>query len=226
MIKAVFIDAIKTIFGPYPSEVGLFKKVIMDVTGKNLSEEEVSQILVEAMAKTEKLDVIKVDSIQQWEYYPTKIAELVGCEGYECKLIGDRLRFETWGNPSNYRLYDDVLPLLKELKKREVVIACVSNEDKWLKNFFVHFGIEEYFDFVLTSSEIGIEKPNPKIFHNALSRTHFNPDEVLFVGDSLTCDYRASESVGMKPLLIDRENKNKDNSVVTIINLENILEFI
>lgn len=226
MIKAVFLDAIKTIFTPYPTEVGLYKNIIHKVLGREMSEEEIAPILSKAMKETERLDAVKENSIQQWEHYPTRIAELLGCEKSECRAVGDKLRFETWGNPDNYRLFDDILPTLKALKEKNLYIACVSNEDGWLKDFFEHFHIGEYFQFIMTSAEVGIEKPNPQIFTKALSRTTFQPNEILFVGDSVISDYHGSQAVGMKPLLIDREHLNKDDNIVKIDNLEKVLEYI
>lgn len=226
MIKAVFLDAIKTIFAPYPTEIELYKQVIRKTTGKMLSDDEVATILTTAMAETERLDAVRGNSIQQWEYYPSKVAELVGCEKSECKAIGDQLRYETWGNPDNYRLYSDIIPTLKLLREKGIYVACVSNEDGWLSNFFDQFEISEYFNFVLTSDEIGVEKPNPKIFLEALSRTDFKPEEVLFVGDSLISDYEGAKAVGMKPLLIDRDRKNKQNDVVSIDNLIRIQDYM
>jgi len=226
MIKAVFIDAIKTIFAPYPSETGLYKYVIEKVTGKVMTEAELAPILVKAMAETEKLDAVIGNSIQQWEHYPNKIAELIGCEGFECKTVGDQLRYETWGNPSNYRLYNDVIPALKLLQEKNIYIACVSNEDGWLSNFFDHFEIKSYFEFVLTSTEVGVEKPNPKMFCAALAKTDFQPEEVLFIGDSVISDYEGAKTVGMKPILIDREQMNKDNNIVRINDLTEILEYL
>ena len=226
MIKAVFIDAIKTIFAPFPSEVGLYKKVIHDLTGKDMSEVEIQTILDRAMSETEKLDSVKENSFQQWEYYPARIAELVGCVGNECDVMGERIRYETWGNPKNYRLYEDVIPTLKTLKSKNIFIACVSNEDGWLESFFDHFGIREYFSFILTSAELGVEKPNPKLFLEAISRTVFEADEIIHIGDSTVSDYRGSEAVGMKPLLIDRDSKNKDNDIVSISDMTKLLEYL
>jgi len=226
MIKAVFFDAINTIFSPFPSQIGLYKKVIFDATGKDFTEDGLEPILARAMAETEALSTSFENSIQQWEYFPMKIAELIGCEASECAAVGDKFRYETWGNPNNYRLYDDILPTLELLRKKGLYIACVSNEDGWLPSFFEHFGITDYFEFILTSAEVQIEKPNPEIFRLALAKTNFNVNEVLFVGDSLISDYEGSQGVGMKSVLIDREGNCRENGVVALDDLTKILEFI
>lgn len=226
MIKAVFFDAIKTLFRPYPSEIGLYQKVIFEATGNNLSEVEIGPILEQAMAETEALSANFEKSIQQWEYFPSRVAELIGCEKDSCTDIGTKIRYETWGNPDNYRLFDDILPTLELLKEKGIYIACVSNEDGWLPDFFDHFGITQYFEFVLTSAEVQIEKPNPEIFEIALARTNFLASEVLFVGDGVISDYEGSHTVGMKPLLIDRDSLNKDNNIVAVSDLTKIMEFL
>jgi HAD superfamily hydrolase (TIGR01549 family) len=226
MIKAVFFDAIKTLFDPQPSELGLHKQVLELITGKEIDEVMLGRVIEQAMTETENLDIVKANGLQQWEYYPTKVAELLGCEKSECKNIGDQLRYETWGNPNNYKLFDDVLPILKALKERGIYVACVSNEDGWLSKFFDHFDIAEYFDFVLTSQEVGYEKPSTKIFQKALGMAKLMPNEVIFVGDSAIDDYQGSKAVGMQPLLIDRGSKNHDDNIVKIDNLERVLEYL
>jgi len=226
MIKAIYFDAIKTIFKPFPSEVGLYQKVIFEITGKQIHEEVLGPILEKAMTETEKLDSVKDNSIQQWGYYPAKVAELIGCDKADCPNVGEKLRYETWGNPNNYRLYDDILQALKMLKENDLYIACVSNEDGWLSKFFDHFEISEYFEFILTSQEVGVEKPNPLIFEKSLERGGFQPSEILFVGDSLPSDYAGSKAVGMNPLLIDREHKIADDSLIKTDDLTKIMDFI
>ncbi len=226
MIKAVFFDAIKTLFAPYPTEIGLYQKVIKDILDKDIPADVLGPILETAMAETEKLDSVKSNSMQQWSYYPAKVAEMIGCPKDACEDVGEQLRYETWGNYHNYRLYDDVVPAIKLVKDRRLYIACVSNEDGWLGDFFKHFEIDGDFSYILTSDEAGVEKPNPAIFERALSETGFKPHEVLFVGDSLISDYFGAAAVGMKSVLIDRGHKTDDDSIVKIDDLRKIGEYL
>jgi len=226
MIKAVFFDAIKTIFAPYPSEVELYKQAIFEIAGKNLGNAEIEAILKQAIAETESLDSVKNNSIQQWEHYPTRVAELVGCPLEECKDLGTLFKLETWGKPEKYRLYYDVLETLSLLDKRGVQIVCASNEELWLYDFFDHFNLRDRFKNIIISQEIGVEKPNIVFFEKALELTGFQAGEVLFVGDSLVSDYRGSQAAGMKSLLIDRDGQNTDNNVVAISDLTKVLEYL
>lgn len=226
MIKAVFFDAIKTLFDPQPSELGLHKKVLEEILNCEIDEKRLREAIDLAIRETELLEAVKEDSTKQWEVYPSRVAELIGCKKEDCQSVGEKLLYETWGNPNNYKLFDDVLPTLKLLREKGIYIACVSNEDGWLSKFFDQFEIKDYFEFIMTSKEVGYEKPNPKIFEKALAESGFEPEEILFVGDSVTCDYYGSKAMNMKPLLIDRSGENTDDKVVAINNLERVLEYI
>jgi putative hydrolase of the HAD superfamily len=53
-------------------------------------------------------------------------------------------------------------------------------------------------DVVVFSSEVGVRKPRPEIFHAALERLGVTPDRALFVGDRLNADVRGAHDVGMR----------------------------
>jgi HAD superfamily hydrolase (TIGR01549 family) len=55
----------------------------------------------------------------------------------------------------------------------------------------------DLFQGIITSEEIGFEKPHPKIFEALLSRYSLNPDSCLFVGDSQTNDMAPAQALGM-----------------------------
>lgn len=69
------------------------------------------------------------------------------------------------------------------------------------------FGLLEGFDFVLDSAAFGFKKPDPRIFHQALSLAGLSPGEaskVLFIGDRLELDVYPSKASGMQTLHFNR----------------------
>jgi putative hydrolase of the HAD superfamily len=227
MIKAVFFDAINTLFLPKPTHEEMYQRVLFEVTGKKIEIEKVKEILSECgQAIEQKALKHKDEKHGFWDDYPIMIAKLVGCSDTECANIGDKIRFETWGNPKNYYISGETVDVLEELLAKNIRIACVSNEDGWLGDFFDHFGLTEYFEFILASENVGVEKPNPKIFNIALEQAELKANEVLFVGDSPISDYFGATNVGMKAVLIDREGKITDDGMVRIKSLNEVLEHI
>jgi len=55
----------------------------------------------------------------------------------------------------------------------------------------------QYFKFILTSEEVGVEKPHPKIFTLALSRAKVPTSKCVMIGDSIENDIVPTEQIGM-----------------------------
>lgn len=57
--------------------------------------------------------------------------------------------------------------------------------------------------FLVTSEEVGVEKPDPLIFNYALQKLNLNPEEVIMIGDSHEKDIVGASQVGIKGFLIN-----------------------
>ena len=101
-------------------------------------------------------------------------------------------------------LFDDVLPILRILKDRGIVVGLVSNLSRGLDGHCNELGLTPYVDFAITSAEIGAEKPHPPIFLVALERARVSASEAIHVGDQYFADVAGAKGVGINPLLLDR----------------------
>jgi len=102
------------------------------------------------------------------------------------------------------KLYDDVLPTLKLLKDRNLILGLISNVDKDTFTICSELGLEPYLDFCVTSFEVGSDKPHPGIFLAALEKAQTEPAEAMHVGDQYDIDVIGARGVGMKAILVDR----------------------
>lgn len=64
-------------------------------------------------------------------------------------------------------------------------------------------GIENFFDGVILSEDIGVNKPNPLIFHHALQVAGVDASEVLMIGDNLEADIEGASRVGIDQVYYD-----------------------
>lgn len=74
-------------------------------------------------------------------------------------------------------------------------------------------GILEYVDVLVTSEEVGIEKPNKRIFDFAISQFKVKPIKLAMVGDDIERDIKGAKSVGMVAILVTqyaRKNHTRD----------------
>ena len=125
------------------------------------------------------------------------------------KALAARL-FDTFTDPTNYRLFDDALACLRQLRERGLILGVVSNFEEWLERLLESLGVSEYFDVRIISGVEGMEKPDPRLFRLALERTGARPEESVYVGDIPMFDTEPAAALGMVPVLIDRRGRHPD----------------
>jgi HAD superfamily hydrolase (TIGR01549 family) len=103
-----------------------------------------------------------------------------------------------------FTLFDDVLPTLKTLKERNFLLGMITNLSTDMNPICRELGLEPYLNFVVTSGEVGADKPEPAIFLAALQRAGVNADQAIHVGDQYKLDVVGARGVGINPILIDR----------------------
>ena len=96
--------------------------------------------------------------------------------------------------------YDDVVPLLSSLRRAGIETGVVTHG--WTTKQaekLVRLGLVEHFDprAIFISDQIGISKPNPKLYAHVLRELERAPNEVMYVGDNPTHDIGPPQSVGM-----------------------------
>ena len=107
--------------------------------------------------------------------------------------------------------FSDVFPLLNALKVAGVQIGIVTHG--WTTKQaekIVRLGLLPYVDpqAIFISDQIGISKPNPKLYAQALTDLGHPPGEVMFVGDSPTHDVAPPQAVGMIAVWAKRAAKH------------------
>jgi len=94
--------------------------------------------------------------------------------------------------------------VLAELKKK-YRLGLISNTDqsgeKELRDALRRLGIEHYFDVVIATKDVGVNKPDPLPFKKALSALGVAPEKAVMIGDRAACDILGAKRVGMKTIL-------------------------
>jgi HAD superfamily hydrolase (TIGR01662 family) len=113
-----------------------------------------------------------------------------------------------WERADRFELYDDVLPVLEELRRHDLRLALLSNTARDLDAFVAHHGLDV--DVTLTSRVHGKTKPHESIFRALLDRLGVDPAQAAMVGDDLHDDVEGARAVGMQAWLVDREERFPD----------------
>jgi putative hydrolase of the HAD superfamily len=113
-----------------------------------------------------------------------------------------------WGVSENFELYEDVLPILDDLRRSQLGIALVSNGIRDLTEFVAHHRLDV--DAIVDSRSHGRVKPHPTIFRAALERLGVRADDAVMVGDSIEEDIEGARALGMRAILIDRDDRHPE----------------
>lgn len=129
-----------------------------------------------------------------------------------CKHVGVRPSerlvnnlVDVWsGLQMNVTMFPDTKPILKKLRKR-YKIGLLSNTDCFSVKMFKDNGYDEYFDGIAFSCELGLLKPDAKIFNMLLNELGAGPEEAMMVGDNFKDDIIAAEKLGIRGILLKRD---------------------
>jgi putative hydrolase of the HAD superfamily len=78
--------------------------------------------------------------------------------------------------------------------------------------------VDELFDFVIDSSEVGMRKPNPAIFELALETGGFTPGQVLFL-DDYEGNVIAAQALNIRSILVDGDGAKTVADLDAVLNL-------
>jgi putative hydrolase of the HAD superfamily len=122
----------------------------------------------------------------------------------EPELVHELLRREHAAYASHLLLQDATRATLEELRRRGYRLGIVSNATipgPLMRDDLDLLGLSELVDAAVFSSEIGVRKPDPRIFASVLEALELDPRQCLFVGDRLKEDVGGSRALGMRPVL-------------------------
>ena len=113
---------------------------------------------------------------------------------------------------NSVRIEPQTLEVLAKLKDEGFKLGLVSNVSqlpRLLHRDVENFGLKPFLDGIAFSSEIGVRKPRPHIFHHALEQVAADPGHAIFVGDRLVDDIAGAHAVGMRAVLTQQYRKEE-----------------
>jgi putative hydrolase of the HAD superfamily len=112
--------------------------------------------------------------------------------------------------------------LLRALRSADLRVAIVTNNvvvEQVLK--IRYCGLEPLVDALVTSEEVGVAKPDARIFHVALERLGIQPGDAVMVGDAWPTDIQGAVAAGIRPVWFNRLGRaTRDLAIAEIAALE------
>ncbi len=75
----------------------------------------------------------------------------------------------------------------------------------------------DYFNDLFISEDIGHRKPSKEFFIECIKRSHFEPNEIIVIGDSLTTDIQGANNANLKSIWYNPKRKEVNHSATYMV---------
>ena len=225
MIRGVFFDAGNTILFP---DYDIYRRLVAKLGGEASFDD-----VVEADAHARAAFDAAVsrapgkDVHGFWSVFYRPFYEHLGIAG---DAVGEAIVRTQEANdvdPGIWRVPVDGLDdVMDELDRRGIVTGIISNSDGRLDRRMRQIGIRDRFSFLVDSWDVGISKPDPRIFKAALELASLRPDEVVYVGDYYEVDVVGARGAGMHAALFDPYGAYKEADCAMMKRFADVLDIV
>jgi len=126
-------------------------------------------------------------------------------------------------SPYQTHLFPSTKEVLLDLKEKNYRLHIITNGFKEVQHTKLEqSGLDEFFESVLCSEEVGKSKPHPSVFYEAMSRAQAKANQSVMIGDDFNADIIGAENVGIPGVLFDPNRKYIKNR--TVNRIENLTE--
>lgn len=113
------------------------------------------------------------------------------------RVVREHRRVNLWSRPA-----EGAAETLDLLQRRGYRLAVISNADGRVRSLLESARLAPFFEWILDSTEVGVEKPDPRIFQAAAARLALPPESCAYVGDIYEIDVVGARRAGLRPILI------------------------
>lgn len=185
-------------------EVSKIKAVFMDIGGVLLTNGWGHESRQKA-AEVFEFDYDEMNVLHNFIYNVLEI-DSISLDQYLDTAVFHRPRDFTKQDFKNFMYAQSVelpkmLPWIKTWKKKiNLPVFALSNESREINDYRIdHFNLQEVFDGFFSSCYLGIRKPNPEIYHQAMQIVHVKPEECIYFDDRLML-VNSAKNLGMNAI--------------------------
>jgi HAD superfamily hydrolase (TIGR01549 family) len=199
-IRAVLFDAGNTlVWLDHPFIVELLREHGFEVDEHRILEAEYgAKLLLDELVRTGRT----TDSTRGPIYFAEVFRQL-GIPEERFAALAQRL----WARHAERNLWcgvrEHTAETLEQLRASGLKLGVISNADGRVEALLELLGLRGHFDFVIDSTVVGVEKPDPRIFRLGLEQAGVEAHEAVYVGDVYEIDIVGARGAGMLPFLID-----------------------
>ena len=126
----------------------------------------------------------------------------------------------------NNQLFAHALEVLEYLRKKYSLHIITNGFEEVQHRKLASSRLEPYFEHVVTSENVGVKKPDPRIFQYALEKAEARPTESIMIGDNYEADIQGALNVGMRAIMCEFNGELPREDVTTVKTLLELKEHL
>ena len=112
-------------------------------------------------------------------------------------------------SPLQKHLIPGAINAIEGLKKMGFQLHIITNGFKEVQHMKLeNCGLSAYFKEIICSEDVGVNKPNPDIFHHARKRANVSASKSLMIGDDYHADIHGATAAGIRAIFFNPNNRN------------------
>jgi putative hydrolase of the HAD superfamily len=202
-VSAVTFDAGGTLLEPHPSVGEVYAEVLWSF-GLERDPDKLEADFQAAFASVSKNTALLDPNEREKDFWRQVVRRTVEQDPFPHEMFPDVFltMWDTFSHGTRWRVFDGSQELLHNLRARGYRLGVISNWDRRLHRVLDETGLASFFDPIIVSADIGIEKPDPGIFRAAETVLGHPPESCLHVGDSRHHDLTGALDAGWAGILV------------------------
>ena len=128
--------------------------------------------------------------------------------------------------PSFNYLFDGTIEILEYLKPRYNLHIITNGFKEVQQGKLFNSNINHYFNTITNSEEVGVKKPNPKVFNYAIELANTHVNNSLMIGDNYEADILGALNVGFDVIHFNYHNEKVDKDIKQISKLLDLKTYL
>jgi HAD superfamily hydrolase (TIGR01509 family) len=221
--QGVFFDIDGTLVGLRPAPEVVYEEICQEY-GLGCSKERIAQARQVALSFVGRhgLEFLG-DESAMWHQANRRVFLHLGAgdRAAECSTVFQ----ERFGKQVEEFPLSDVIPTLEGLQQRGYLLGALTGRLHSSEDMLIQIGLRPFFEFYLYAGELGVLKPDPRMYREALKRARLSATAVVLVGDNAQ-DVKGARSVDMTPVIIARDGQVWAEKVRHITDLRDLLGWL
>lgn len=197
-IETISFDVTGTLIEPFPS-IGAIYAEILHTHGVYLSEPELEMRFMSEFHKSRTIPLDAINETSDKERWIEVVQGILG-EEYTEEIFNSL--WEAMGKGNRWKQKPRLLKTLQALKDQNFRMIIVSNWDARLLNILSDLGLDEHFERVFLSTQLGVEKPAEEVYQMVATELAVDPSTLLHIGNSPANDFKPAIRAGWNSLLL------------------------